>query len=175
MDYTEAWSLGIELDGLVDPVNDSTYITLFKRGNNEVTLRKGGTNWGIYVYSAGVSVAQANTWRAPNADSKILIVCTGSTIKYYLKRRRESKYDLVNANVSLQDPSGDLEVGNGGQRGSNWTGGVNNLMIMVGTGANFGKDQLTEYFAQGNVSNMSFYPSVTDFPYLSEKDLIQVY
>ena len=168
MDYTEAWSLGIELDGLVDPVNDSTYITLFKRGNNEVTLRKGGTNWGIYVYSAGVSVAQANTWRAPNADSKILIVSTGSRIRYYLNGEQRANM-LVNANVSLQDPSGDLEIGNGGQRGSNWTGGVNNLMIMVGSGAIFGKDQLTEYFAQGNVSNMSFYPSVTDFLTIGER------
>ena len=168
MDYTKSWSLGIELDGLVDPVNDSTYITLFKRGNNEVTLRKGGTNWGIYVYSAGVSVAQANTWRAPYAGSKILVVSTGSRIRYYLNGEQRANM-LVNSNVSLQDPSGDLEIGNGGQRGSNWTGGVNNLMIMVGSGAIFGKDQLTEYFAQGNVSNMSFYPSVTDFLAIGER------
>ena len=168
MDYTEAWSLGIELDGLVDPVNDATYITLFKRGNNEVTLRKGGTNWGFYVYSNGVSVGQANTWYAPNANSDILVICTGSRIKYYLDGVQRANVS-INGNVSLQDPSGDLQIGNGGSKGSNWTGGVNNLMIMQGSGAILGKDQLTEYFAQGNVSNMSFYPSVTDFIPIGER------
>ena len=168
MDYTEPWNLGIELDGQVDSVNDATYITLFKRGNNEITLRKGGSNWGFYVYSNGVSVGQANTWYAPNGNSEILVVCTGSRIKYYLDGIQRANVSL-NANVSLQDPSGDLQVGNGGVKGSNWTGGINNLMIMQGTSAVLGKDQLSEYFAQGNVSNMSFYPSVVDFIPIGER------
>ena len=168
MDYTESWNLGIELDGSVDAVNDSTYITLFKRGNNEITLRKGGSNWGFYVYSNGVSVGQANTWYAPNANSNILVVSTGSRIRYYLDGVMRANV-TINANVSLQDPTGDLQIGKGGVKGSNWTGGVNNLMIMNGSSSVLGKDQLAEYHSQANVSNMSFYPSVIDFIPLGER------
>lgn len=168
MDYTEQWNLGLDIVGNVDTVNDSSYITLFKRGNNEVTLRKGGTNWGFYVYSNGVSVGQANTWYAPQAGSKILVVCTGSRMRYYLDGVLRANV-LLNGNVSLQDPSGDLQVGNGGVRGSNWTGGLDNIMIMQGSSAILGKDQLIEYHSQFNVSNMSFYPSVIDFIPLGER------
>ena len=162
MDYTESWGLGIELAGSVDTVNDSSYITLFKRGNNEVTLRKGGSNWGLYVYSNGSAVAQANTWYAPTSTSRILLVSTGTKIRYYLDGVMRANISY-NANVSNQDPIGDLEVGRGGVQGSNWTGGVNNIMIMKGSSAVLGKDQLSEYHSQNNVSNMSFYPSVVDF------------
>ena len=168
MDYTEQWNLGIDLVANIDTVNDASYITLFKRGNNEITLRKGGSNWGLYVYSNGVSVGQANTWYAPSPGSKILIVCTGSRIKYYLNGVLRANV-LINANVSQQNPTGDLEIGNGGIKGNNWTGGVDNILIMQGSNAIFGKDQLLEYNNQSNVSNMSFYPSVIDFIPLGER------
>tara|TARA_B100000767_G_scaffold207287_1_gene194197 strand:- start:971 stop:3403 length:2433 start_codon:yes stop_codon:yes gene_type:complete len=168
MDFTESWSLGIELAGSVDTVNDSTYITLFKRGNNEITLRKGGSNWGFYVYSNGYSVAQANTWYAPSAGSRILVVSNGTQISYYLDGTLRSRTSY-NASTQYQDNSGNLEIGKGGITGSNWTGGVNNLMIMNGGSSDLGKDQLAEFNAQGNVSNMSFYPSVTDFVTLGER------
>ena len=167
MDYTKTWNIGLLLSGNVDTVNDSSYITLFKRGTNEVTLRKGGSNWGIYVYADGLSVAQANTWHAPQAGSRILVVCTGTKFKYYLDGVLRANMTL-NGNVSSQDPAGDLQIGKGGIKGSNWTGGVDNIMLMEGGSADFGKDQLYEYHSQNNVSNMSFYPSVSDFLPLGE-------
>ena len=167
MDYTKEWNVGLQLSGSVDTVNDSSYITLLKRGANEVTLRKGGSNWGVYVYANGLSVAQANTWHAPYAGSRILVVCTGTKIKYYLEGVLRANM-TINGNVSSQDPAGDLEIGKGGNIGSNWTGGVDNIMLMEGGQALLGKDQLYEYHSQNNVSNMSFYPSVSDFIPLGE-------
>ncbi len=167
MDFTKPWNIGLLVSGNVDTVNDSSYITLFKRGANEVTLRKGGSNWGIYVFANGNSIAQANTWYAPTAGSRILVICTGTRIRYYLDGVLRANM-VINANVSQQDPVGDLEIGKGGNRGSNWTGGLDNIMLMEGTEAVFGKDQLYEYHSQNNVANMSFYPSVSDFIPLGE-------
>ena len=167
MKYKEEWLLRVELNGSVSPVNDASYITLFKRGENEVTLRRGGTNWGIYVYNDHSAVCQANTWYAPTATSTIMIISTTTHLKYYLDGVLRANM-AYNANTTGQDASGDLEIGNSAHR-ANWFGGINNLTVMVGSGSNLGKDQLSEINAQGNVSNMSFYPSVTDFIPLGER------
>ena len=167
MEYKKEWGLSIQLAGAVSPINDASYITLFKRGTNEVTLRRGGSNWGIYVYNDNSSVCQANTWHAPNANSTILIVSTTSRMRYFLDGvlRADMAY---NSYTNGQDFSGDLEIGNSTHR-ANWFGGVNNLMVIDGGASDFGKDQLAEFHSQDNVSNMSFYPSVTDFLTLGER------
>jgi len=167
MEYKKEWSLSVQLAGAVSPISDASYITLFKRGTNEVTLRRGGTNWGIYVYNDNSAVCQANTWYAPNANSTILIVSTPTRLRYYLDgvKRADMAY---NGNTTGQDFSGDLELGNSTHR-ANWFGGVNNLMVMEGSGSDLGKDQLAEFHSQDNVSNMSFYPSVVDFITLGER------
>ena len=167
MDFSKPWSIGLNVSGSVDNVNDSSYITLFKRGKNEVTLRKGGSNWGIYVFANGLSIAQANTWYAPSPGSKILVICTGTRIRYYLDGILRANM-TIGGSVTQQDPVGDLEIGKGGIIGSNWTGGLDNVMMMEGTQSILGKDQLYEYHSQNNVANMSFYPSVSDFVPLGE-------
>lgn len=167
LDYTQSWAVGIELEN-VSTINDSSYTTLFKRGTNEVTLRKGGSNWGVYFYANGNSVAQANTWVAPGPGSKVLFTCNGSQVKYYLNGSLRSTTTL-NANVSHNNASGDLTFGQGGPRGSYWFGGVNNMMIMTNSSA-LGSNQLTEYFATQDVSKMSFYTGdVIDFLPLGER------
>jgi hypothetical protein len=168
LDYTSTWALGIELEN-VSTVNDSSYTTLFKRGTNEITLRKGGTsNWGVYFYANGQSVAQANTWVAPGPGSKVLFTCNGSQVKYYLNGSLRSTTSL-NANVSHNNASGDLTFGQGGPKGSYWYGGVNNMMVMTNASA-LGSNQLTEYFASQDVSKMSFYAGdVIDFLPLGER------
>ena len=166
LDYTQSWAVGIELEN-VSTINDSSYTTLFKRGKNEITLRKGGSNWGVYFYVNGnLSIAQANTWYAPGPNSKVLFTCNGSQVKYYLDGFLRSTTTL-NANISYNDPSGNLTFGKG-LKGSNWYGGVNNMMIMTNPGA-LGSNQLTEYFATQDVSKMSFYAGdVIDFLPLGE-------
>ena len=171
MTYGKEWSISIQLAGAVSPINDASYITLFKRGTNEMTLRRGGSNWGLYAWINGYSraSAQANTWYAPTANSTILIVSTETHLKYYLDGVRRVNIAWQGAvHLNPQDPTGDLQIGNS-EHYANWYGGVNNLMVMEGSASDLGKDQLAEFHAQDNVSNMSFYPSVTDFLTLGER------
>ena len=171
MTYGKEWSISIQLAGAVSPINDASYITLFKRGTNEMTLRRGGSNWGLYAWINGYSraSAQANTWYAPTANSTILIVSTETHLKYYLDGVRRVNIAWQGAvHLNPQDPTGDLQIGNS-EHYANWYGGVNNLMVMEGSSSDLGKDQLAEFHAQDNVSNMSFYPSVTDFLTLGER------
>ncbi len=171
MTYGKEWSISIQLAGAVSSINDASYITLFKRGTNEITLRRGGSNWGLYAWIDGYSraSAQANTWYAPTANSTILIVSTETHLKYYLDGVRRVNIAWQGAvHLNPQDPTGDLQIGNS-EHYANWFGGVNNLMVMEGSASDLGKDQLAEFHAQDNVSNMSFYPSVTDFLTLGER------
>ena len=168
LDFTESWSLGYEVED-VSTVNDSSYTTLFKRGDNEITLRKGGSNWGIYVFCNGQSIAQANTWHAPQSGSKIFITCNGSRIAYYLDGWQRANMSINATTISNNNPTGDLQVGNGGSKGSNWYGGVNNLMIMEGSQAVLGHDENVEYFSKQDVTTLSFYPSIYDFIPLGER------
>jgi len=148
MDWTKPWAFGIELES-VSSINDSSYTTLWARGKNEVTLRKGGTNWGIYCFSNGVSVGQANTWIAPQAGSKILVVCTGSRIQYYLDGYKRADFAFYTS-VSGNDPAGDLTFGKGVTKGA-WFGGVNRMMATLQP-AELGASQLAEYFVDGSES-----------------------
>ena len=168
LDYTQSWAVGIELEN-VSTINDSSYTTLFKRGTNEITLRKGGSNWGVYFYANGNSVAQANTWYAPTTGSKVLFTCNGSQVKYYLDGFLRSTTTLNASNVSAHNNAvGDLTFGQGAPKGSHWFGGVNNMMVMTNASA-LGSNQLTEYFATQDVSKMSFYAGdVIDFLPLGE-------
>ena len=171
MTYGKEWSISVQLAGAVSPINDASYITLFKRGTNEMTLRRGGSNWGLYAWIDGYAraSAQANTWYAPTANSTILIVSTETHLKYYLDGVRRVNIAWQGAvHLNPQDPTGDLQIGNS-EHYANWFGGMNNLMIMEGSASDLGKDQLAEFHAQDNVSNMSFYPSVVDFIPLGER------
>ena len=147
MTYGKEWSLSIQLAGAVSPINDASYITLFKRGTNEMTLRRGGSNWGLYAWIDGYSraSAQANTWYAPTANSTILIVSTETHLKYYLDGvRRVNVAWQAPIHLNSQDPTGDLQIGNS-EHYANWFGGVNNLMVMEGGSSDLGKDQLVEF------------------------------
>ena len=175
LDYTQSWALGFEVEN-VSAIDDSSYTTLWKRGDNEITLRKGGSNWGVYFYANGNSVGQANTWRRPEPGSKILFICNGSQVKYYLYR--PSNGEIYNATMTLNatnvtnhnNPSGNLEIGQMGAIGSNWFGGINNALIMEGAGSDLGANQRAEYFGSQDVTLMSFYndPEVQDFLPLGE-------
>ena len=115
MTYGKEWSLSIQLAGAVSSINDASYITLFKRGTNEMTLRRGGSNWGLYAWINGYNraSAQANTWYAPTANSTILIVSTETHLKYYLDGVRRVNIAWQGAvHLNHQDPTGDLQIGN---------------------------------------------------------------
>lgn len=175
LDYTQTWALGFEIES-VSGVEDSTYTTLWKRGDNSVTLRKGGSNWGVYFYANGNIVAASNTWRRPEPGSKVLFVCNGTQVKYYLYR--PSIGEIYQTNMTLNatnvtnhnNPVGNLEIGQMGVIGSNWFGGVNNALIMEGAGSDLGSNQIFEYFGGQDVTLMSFYDNaeLIDFLPLGE-------
>lgn len=167
MDFTEKWAIGIEIES-VSSVNDASYSALFSRGNNQITLRKGGSNWGFYVHSNGVSVGQANTWYAPSAGSKVLFISTGTHIKYYLDGYLRANV-AINSNVSNQDPSGNLQVGKPATSNAGyWYGGLNNLFIMAGDESTLGVESVNAYFVGEDVTQMDFYESAVDFLPLGE-------
>ncbi len=170
LDFTSSWAVGIELEN-VSTINDSTYTTLFSRGTNKITLRKGNGNWGCYFYANNNSVAQANTWVAPTAGSKVLFTCNGTQVKYYLNGSLRSTTTLNATNVaSHNDASGNLLYGKGFGNSSHWFGGINNMLVMTDPTA-LGSNQVTEYFGSKDVTKMSFYANdVTDFLPLGERD-----
>ena len=65
--------------------------------------------------------------------------------------------------------SGNLEIGKGGVKGSNWYGGINNALIIEGASADLGANQKAEYFGGQDVTIMSFYDDIEDFLPLGEK------
>jgi len=171
MDWTKEWAFGIEMTS-VSSINDSSYTTLWARGQNEICLRKGGSNWGVYCFSNGTSVCQSNTWYAPSAGSKILVTCDGSRVKYYLDGTMRANMSFYSS-VSLNNPSGDLTFGKGISKG-NWFGGVNRMMMSLQP-AELGVTQVAEYFVpDSDLTKASFYSTVHEFFPLGESDYNQL-
>ena len=164
MDLTKDWTIGITLVGLTGP-SSAKKMTLFSRGGFHITLhaQSGSTNWGLYVTSDNdlydsSKRAQANTWYAPDAFSRILFTYNATTkrLKYFLGDPALGTY-AQRANLSIpqtmidgQNISGELSigkewagVGGAGFSGFNWDGGVNN---MIASNIEFTGPQLNEYF-----------------------------
>ena len=172
LDYTGNWGIGIELED-VSTIQDNSFIVLARSGNNTITLRKGGTNWGIYCFNGPDSVCQANTWYAPQAGSKIFIQCNGTKIEYYLDGTRRANMTM---NSTHRDNTShvvdELQIGKGGTSSyqgalNYWYGGVNNLAVFTEF---LGQEAVAEYFGAQDVSGMSFYDDqVLDFITLGEQ------
>jgi hypothetical protein len=179
LDFDEDWSLGITLVGLGSEVSaDQKYVTLASNGTNAVYLRRGGTNWGFYVGTAN-SNAGANTWYAPGATSRILLVYCKTThrLKYYLGDPATGVYALranylINATMQADNaPSGQLCIGKAVQSGHvttavSWDGGVNNLIL---SNTQMQGPQLDEYFQTGEaISSAEYYADLTTWAKLGE-------
>ena len=75
LDWTKNWSIGVTLVGLGPVTSDQKFMTLFSNGNNAIHLRRGGTNWGMYVTGDTSYTHGANTWYArllPAASSLLM-------------------------------------------------------------------------------------------------------
>lgn len=171
LDYGSEWGVGIEIED-VSTINDSSFVVLARSGNNTITLRKGGSNWGIYCFNGSDSVCQANTWYAPQAGSKILVQCNGTKIEYYLDGTRRANMTLNSNKNNSSHVVDELQIGKGGTssyQGSlnYWYGGLNNLVV---TSEFLGQEAVAEYFGGQDVSGMSFYDDqVVDFITLGEQ------
>lgn len=178
LDWSKSWSIGITLVG-VQPGSDNKWLSLFSSGGNHVTLRRGGTNWGIYVTSNNNSYQHgANTWVAPSDTSRILLTYDHTTyrLKYYLGEPSTGQYAmranlLVNSTVRTgNNPAGELNIGKGVGTGTydphHWDGGINNLLI---SNTVFSGPMVDEFFQTGEEFNThEFYPDWTSWCKLGE-------
>lgn len=172
---TKSWSVGIECVD-VSSISDNAWMVLFRSGDNVVTLRRGGSNWGIYCYANGNAVCQANTWYAPSAGSKILVQYNHTTnkLEYWLDGFRRANMSLNANTASNANVAGEFQVGKGGGPSLSgyfypnyWYGGVNNLML---GGEFLATDAVARYFSTEDISSIEEdYPDVIDFCTLGEQ------
>ena len=174
LDWTKSWSVGITLVG-VEHYNDALWMSLFSSGGNHITLRRGGSNWGMYVTSDDNGYQHgANTWYAPAEFDRILFTYDHLTtrLKYYLGSPATGTYAmranlLVNSTVVTGDSAdGTLSIGKGVGAIVHWDGGINNLVIsnqvLVGP-------QVDEFFQTGEDFNThEYYPDLTSYCRLGE-------
>ena len=174
LDWTKSWSVGITLVG-VEHYNDALWMSLFSSGGNHITLRRGGSNWGMYVTSDDNGYQHgANTWYAPAEFDRILFTYDHLTtrLKYYLGSPATGTYAmranlLVNSTVVTGNSAdGTLSIGKGVGAIVHWDGGINNLVIsnqvLVGP-------QVDEFFQTGEDFNThEYYPDLTSYCRLGE-------
>ena len=174
LDWTKSWSVGITLVG-VEHVSDALWMSLFSSGGNHITLRRGGTNWGMYVTSNDNGYQTgANTWYAPAEFDRLLFTYDHLTarLKYYLGSPATGTYAMranlaVNATVIAGNSAdGTLSIGKGVGSIVHWDGGINNLVIsdqvLVGP-------QVDEFFQTGeDFTTHEYYPDLTSYCRLGE-------
>ena len=183
LDWTKNWSIGVTLVGLGPTTGDNKFMTLFSNGNNAIHLRRGGTNWGVYVTGNDSYTHGANTWYAPNATSRILFTYDATTcrLKYYLGDPASGTYAMranlaVNSTVKTANEVGtSLCVGKksvissyGSSNQVYWDGGVNNLIVsdqvLVGP-------QVDEFFQTGEAfTEHEYYADLTSYWRLGEDE-----
>lgn len=173
LDYTKTWSLGWEVENLAP--NDGLYAVIARSGDNRITLRRSGGNWGIYFFAGSTSIGQANTFRVPDANSKMLFECDGNNVIYsYVSggTQRNVSMSINSTNIANNAPQPNvLEIGRGGgsvagSTAQYWYGGITNLTLFSNI---LGSIAQTEYFADSDVTQMSFYEDdVIDFMTLGE-------
>lgn len=187
LDWTKDWSIGVTLVGLGPVTSDQKFVTLFSNGNNSIQLRRGGTNWGMYVTGDTSYTHGANTWYAPSATSRLLFTYDSATcrLKYYLGDPASGTYAMranlaVNSIVKSANEVGtSLCVGKksviGSYGSSNqvyWDGGLNNLIVsdkvLVGP-------QVDEFFQTGEAfTEHEYYPDLTSYWRLGEDEFPNV-
>lgn len=181
LDWTKDWSIGVTLVGLGPTTTDNKFMTLFSNGSNAIHLRRGGTNWGLYVTGDNSYTHGANTWYAPSATSRILMTYEAATyrLKYYLGDPASGVYAMranlaVNSTVRAANQVGtSLCVGKKSEISSYgttnqvyWDGGLNNLIVsdQVLTGP-----QVDEFFQTGEAfTEHEYYADLTSYWRLGE-------
>lgn len=174
LDFTSTWTVGIEIVSMPSVTTDAKFMTIFRSGNSAVTLRRGGSNWGLYLMGGAngyYSVGQANTWYAPSAGSKVLFHCDGVRLKYWLDGTMRANIAM---NTTYRDSSehvfDSLEIGKGGigfAQGANVSleGGIDNLVISYNA---LSTAEIAEFFTSSDATSHSYYSSARDFVPLGE-------
>ena len=164
LDYTSSWTVACEIVEMPSNTTDAKFMPFFRSGNNALTLRRGGSNWGFYAAAGYYSVGQANTWYAPSAGSKVLWRCDGNYISYFLDGVRRATVS-INSNYPSLHTNDSIDFGRGGINFAQGTvvdfeGGIDNLLF---TNDVLSDAQVAEWFAGGDVTTHSYYSSARDF------------
>ena len=192
LDWSKSWSIGITLVGIASITTDNKFTPLFTNGGNGIYLRRGGTNWGMYVTGNGNYTHGANTWYAPSATSRLLFTYDASTyrLKYYLGEPATGQYAMranlaVNSTVrSANQVGSSLKVGSDASLVANnssslsqagvlaWDGGVNNLIIADRV---LGGTSIDEFFQTGEAfTEHEYYTDLTTYARLGEDNFPDV-
>lgn len=165
LDFSATWTIGLEIVELPSNTTDGSFMCIARSGNNGLSLRKGGSNWGFYAAVGSGSIAQANTWYAPSNGSRILIECDGTKIAYWLDGTRRSNTTM---NATLKASSAhvvnQLSIGKGGIPFAQGTfqyaeGGYDNLLVSYSI---LSSAEKAEFFAGGDVTQHSYYGAARD-------------
>ena len=169
LDYTASWTVACEIVEMPSNTTDNKFMPFFRSGNNALTLRRGGTNWGFYAAAGYYSAGQANTWYAPSAGSKVLWRCDGNYISYFLDGVRRATVS-INSNYPSLHTNDSIDFGRGGINFAqgpvvDFEGGIDNLLF---TNDVLSDAQVAEWFAGGDVTTHSYYSSARDFVHCGE-------
>ena len=173
LDFTADWSIGINLIDF-EIKSDGQYITLFSSGQNAIMLRRGGTNYGLYLTGNGGSTKiGANTWYAPNPGAKLLFSfnATTSRLAYYIGTEeggwaQRANYLVNVANIGGNNPGANFCIGKAVSNSLYYHGGLNNFLVanipMAGP-------QISQYFQTVETyDEQEFYSDVTTWAKLGE-------
>lgn len=174
LDWDADWSIGINLMDF-EVKSDQQFLCLFKSGSNAIFLRRGGTNYGLYVTgNNGATKIGANTWYAPEAGGKLLFTYDGTTNKrlaYYIGKAdgtfaQRANYLVNTANIGGNTPGAEFCIGKPAANSIYYHGGLNNL---VTADEKFAGPILDEYFAvQETYDQAGFYGDLSTWAKLGE-------
>ena len=174
LDWDADWSIGINLMDF-DVKADQQFITLFKSGSNAIMLRRGGTNYGLYVTgNNGATKIGANTWHTPTAGGKLLFTYDGTTNKrltYYIGQpdgsfAQRANYLVNTTNIGGNTPGAEFCIGKPVSNSIYYHGGLNNLIT---ADEKLAGPIIDEYFAvQETYDQASFYDDLSSWAKLGE-------
>ena len=174
LDWGADWSIGINLMDF-EVKSDGQYITLFKSGGNAILLRRGGTNYGLYVTgNYGATKIGANTWYAPEPGGKLLFTYDGTTNKrlaYYIGKpdgtfNQRANYLVNTTNIGGNAPGTEFCIGKPVSNSLYYHGGLNNLIT---ADEKFAGPIVEEYFSiQETYDQAGFYDDLSSWAKLGE-------
>ena len=175
LDWTKDWTLGISLVGF-DVKADQQYLTLFKSGSNAILLRRGGSNYGMYVTgNNGATKIGANTWHTPAAGGKLLFAfnATTSRLAYWIGQAdgtfaQRANYLVNVANIGGNTPGTDFSIGKPVSNSIRWHGGLNNF---IAANMAFTGPAVEQYFQTVETyDQQEFYSDVVTWAKLGEDE-----
>ena len=173
LDWTASWSVGVSLVGF-DVKADGQYLTIFRSGSNAILLRRGGSNYGMYVTgNNGATKIGANTWYAPEDGGKLLFTYDSTTqrLKYYIGKpdgsyNLRANYLVNTTNIGGNTVGAEFCIGKPVSNSLYYHGGFNNLIVAAEA---LGGPLVDEYFQVNNTYDQaSFYGDLTSWAKLGE-------